>query len=187
MGCRPRPSREPRRPRPRRAPRGEGGPRPPLAPGILIVILVILIIANALFTVGVFIAESEWYISRNQIASLTELQTEIPENGRVVIVGNIALAEWAPAILQREVLNIEYGLEWQPDELEKVKAINEAIEENDFAAMIMAIEVYTDDQQVYLIASKDDRSTLQDSMPQNAALLLVLSTAELDLNILEIK
>jgi hypothetical protein len=163
------------------------GSRPPLAPGILAVILVILVFANALFSMGAFIAEPEWRISREQISSIVNFQEEIPESGRLIVLGNIALAEWAPAILQREVLNIEYGLEWQPDELEKVKAINEAIQENNFEAMLEAVDHYTGDQQFYLITTLDDFSEIQDSIPENVITVQILSNPELELHFIKIE
>jgi hypothetical protein len=155
--------------------------RPPSAPGILAVVLVILIFANALFSLGAYIAEPEWKISRNQIASLKEFQQGIPENERVIVFGSIGLAEWAPAILQREVLNIEYGLEWQPDELEKVKAINIAIKEKDFAAMLQAIDNYIGEQQFFIIAAPDDWREIQNLIPENVTLIPASLTPELEL------
>ena len=72
---------------------------------------------------NVSISDPDWYINQNQIAALKIFQDNIPRNAEVVIIGNIALAEWGPPILQREVLNIEYGLEWQPEELKKINEI----------------------------------------------------------------
>ncbi len=161
--------------------------RPPLAPGIFGVILLILVIANAFFTINVSITEPTWRVSRSQIDSLLDFQDEIPDNGRVIILGNIGLAEWAPAILQREILNIEYGLEWQPTELEKVQAINVALEEGDLGGMINALEAYTGDHLVYLVSTTDDLKRYRDTMPQNTTLRLIKSTPTLNLYILRVK
>jgi len=149
--------------------------------------LLILVIANAFFTINASITEPEWQISRSQIDFLIDLRDDIPNKGRVIILGNIALAEWAPVILQREILNIEFGLEWQPTELEKVQEINVALENSDFNSMIDALEAYTGDHQVYLISSSDDLKRYQDTMPQNTTLLLIQQTPTLDLYNLRVK
>jgi hypothetical protein len=159
--------------------------RPPLAPGVLGLILVILILANAFFSINTSISDPEWHINRDQIEALSHLRENIPKGGRVVILGNVGLAEWAPAILQREVLNLEYGLEWQPDELYKVRAINAAIEKNDDEGMIHALGEYCEDSQIYLITIKDENpEALGNSMVHNNSLRLIDSTPALDLYIL---
>jgi predicted patatin/cPLA2 family phospholipase len=42
----------------------------------------------------------------------------------VLVVGNDALLEWSPYLLQREVINTKFGLEWQPDKLAKITILN---------------------------------------------------------------
>ena len=150
--------------------------RPPLAPGILGLILVILVFANAFFSITASITEPDWYISRNQIDTLGKFRDQIPNNASVIIIGNTALAEWAPVILEREVLNIEFGLEWQPDELKMIQAINASIEKDDFEGMIYALETYTGEHQVYLVSTLNDLDRFQESLPQNLTLHLIAST-----------
>jgi len=160
--------------------------RPPLAPGVLALLLILGVLANALFTIQAYIADPEWQLNREHIVSLQSFRDDLPAEARLVIVGNTALAEWAPAILQREVLNIEYGLEWQPDELEKVQDINLALEENDGRKLIDAIADYSGDRQIYLIASTEDLARLRDALPPAVTLFLVSATPPLELSLLEI-
>jgi len=165
--------------------RGTQG-RPPLAPGILVTLLVVGVFANTLITIHAFIADEDWYIDSNQITSLEKFQNAIPDGSGVIVIGNTALAEWAPALIQREVLNIEYGLEWQPDELQKVQAINAALEEVNWALVIPAIEEYAQDQLIYLVATPEGFAALQGTLPPSASLSLIDTTPGLLLYTLEI-
>ena len=161
--------------------------RPPLAPGILGIILVILVFANAIFAINVIISEPEWKISRDQIDALTEFQEIIPKNSGVIILGNLAMAEWAPVILQREVLNIEFGLEWQPDELEKAKAINATLADDDFENLIAAVAASTVDHDIYLISSSNENVRFQNILKKSNRIIHVATTPDAELFILKIK
>jgi hypothetical protein len=161
--------------------------QPLLAPGVLITLLVLGIFANTLITIHAFIASAEWYLDRSQISSLERFHNEIPREARVIVVGNIGLAEWAPALLQREVLNIEYGLEWQPDELWKVRAINSALEEENWGLVIPEIKEYSQDKQIYLVATPEGFHALQNTLPAGYRLSPIESTENLLLYLLEIK
>lgn len=161
--------------------------RPPLAPGILGIILLILVFANTIFAITVMISEPEWMISREQIETLAEFQEMIPDNSRVIVLGNLALAEWAPVILQREVLNIEFGLEWQPDELDNAKAINATLADDDFENLIAAVVASTDDHKVYIISSSNEQDMFQNILKRSNRIIHVATTPDAELFILRIK
>ncbi len=84
---------------------------------------------NTIVSVEKLINDESWKISVTQIEELDELREEIPQDAKLIIIGNEAVIEWAPQILQREVINVKYGLEWEPNEFIEVLALNEALED----------------------------------------------------------
>jgi len=129
--------------------------RPPLAPGILALILVLLSVAGAVNTVVDLQNQPELVISAAATQTLQQERQMIPANAHVLIAGNGALREWAPALLEREVLNCEFGLEWQPDELKTVNLINAALYANDLATAMTIVRDYSGDTRLWLIGDPD--------------------------------
>ena len=84
----------------------------------------------------------------------------IASDSHVLIAGNAALREWAPALLERDVLNCEFGLEWQPDELRFVYLINDALNEDDLTTAMQIVQGYSGDTQVWLIGDPDQVAKL---------------------------
>lgn len=125
--------------------------RPPLAPGLLTIILVLLMIGNAVFSLTDLKNQSELQISPEVIENAEQARQVIPAGAHILIAGNGALREWAPALLEREVLNCEFGLEWQPDELKKVNLINDALADNDLAGAIQVARDYSGDTNFWLV------------------------------------
>jgi len=134
--------------------------RRPLAPGLLGLILVLLILAGAINSLHDLQNQPELQISASTTESLRHEQQLIPTDAHVLIAGNGALREWAPALLEREVLNSEFGLEWQPDELEQVYLINEALDANDLAAAMEVVRGYSGDSRIWLIGDPDQVAKL---------------------------
>ncbi len=95
--------------------------------GAALVVLV-SIFMNATLAIESLLADEEWQISAAQINALARLQSEIPPNAQVLVIGNQALEEWAPQILQREVINTQFGMEWQPDEYAQYFSVVAAID-----------------------------------------------------------
>jgi hypothetical protein len=125
--------------------------RPPLAPGVFLLILVMLLIASPLLAVHDMLNRVEVKFTPVEAVTLYQEQAAIPENAHVLIAGNGALREWAPALLEREVLNCQFGLEWKPADLEKVYLINEALDGDDLAKAMAIIHAYTGDTMVWLV------------------------------------
>jgi 4-amino-4-deoxy-L-arabinose transferase-like glycosyltransferase len=125
--------------------------RPPLAPGLLGLILVLLLVAGALNALYDLQNQPELQISTAATETLRQEQSIIPVDAHVLIAGNAALREWAPALLEREVLNCEFGLEWQPDELKQVDLINQALYSNDLGTAMAVVQGYSGDSHLWLI------------------------------------
>jgi hypothetical protein len=134
--------------------------RPPLAPGVLGLILAIALIASPLLTIHDLLNQAELMFSPAEVNTLQRYQATIPLDAHVLIAGNGALREWAPALLERQVLNCEFGLEWQPDELQKVNLINDAIHANDLATVMMIVKSYSGDSHLWLVGDPDQVAAL---------------------------
>ena len=161
--------------------------RPPLAPGLLAVLLVSLVLVNALLADSQAITNADWRLSPARVAALNDLRDALPPGARLMVSGNGALQEWSPSLLRREVLNTPFGLEWQPDELAHVDAINRALEAHDLRAALTAVEDYTGDKEIYLLASPEDLAILLLSAPQGTAITPVVATPELTLSLVEVE
>jgi hypothetical protein len=110
---------------------------------------------NSVMSVNALIQDHQWEITAQQIRDLENLGQEIPENSKVIVVGNEAFVEWTPYILRREVLNTTFGLEWQPTELERIHYLNEAIgASQNLESVFNTIHQFTPIQEVYLVISK---------------------------------
>jgi 4-amino-4-deoxy-L-arabinose transferase-like glycosyltransferase len=129
--------------------------RPPLAPGLLAMVLVLLGLASAVNALYDMQNQAELQISAATTETLRQERQIIPPGAHVLIAGNGALREWAPALLERQVLNCEFGLEWQPDELKQVYLINDALHANDLAAAMAAVQGYSGDTRLWLVGDPD--------------------------------
>jgi len=127
------------------------GETPPLAPGILLLILVLVIIASPLLAVHDMLNRVELKLTPQEVVALHSEQAVIPPDAHVLVVGNGALIEWAPALLQREVVNCQFGLEWRPKDLQEVYLINDALAAHDLAKAMTIIHAYTGDTMVWLV------------------------------------
>ena len=134
--------------------------KPPLAPGVLALILGLLIVDGSVNTLHDLQNQPELEISAAATETLRRERQIIPPDAHVLITGNAALREWAPALLEREVLNCEFGLEWQPEELRQVYLINDAIDANDLTAAMAVVHGYSGDSRLWLIGDPDQVAKL---------------------------
>jgi len=160
---------------------------PPLAPGLLAVLLVSLILVNALLDDNQALANADWRLAPPQVAALADLGGLIPPGARLLVVGSGALQEWSPTLLQREVLNTPFGLEWQPDELVHVLAINGALDKIDLKGALADVQDYTRDQKIYLLAPPQELAALLPGAPPSISITAVAATPELTLSLIEPK
>jgi len=161
--------------------------RPPLAPGLLALILVLLSMGSAINALYDLQNQPELFISAAMVETLRLEQQIIPANAHVLIAGNGALREWAPALLEREVLNCEFGLEWQPDELKQVYLINDAINANNLPAAMAVIQGYSGDSRLWLIGDPDQVAKLVKGSDQTLEISVQDQTPELVFAIIQKK
>ncbi|HEY5270650.1 MAG TPA: hypothetical protein VII97_09960 [Anaerolineales bacterium] len=161
--------------------------RPPLAPGLLALILVLLIVAGAVNTLHDLQNQPELKISAPATETLRQDRQMIPTDAHVLIAGNGALREWAPALLEREVLNCEFGLEWQPDELKLVYLINDALDANDLATAMAVVRGYSGDTRLWLIGDPDQVAKLTAAAGPSLEISIQAQTPELVFAIIQTK
>lgn len=125
--------------------------RPPLAPGVIAILLLILAVGGAWNALEDLKAQPQMRLSEPLISGLPQEGRLIPVDAHVLVAGDIALREWAPALLEREVLNCEFGLEWQPSEYIQVSQINQALLDNDLESALQLVEQYSGDTGVWLV------------------------------------
>jgi hypothetical protein len=123
----------------------------PLAPGLLAMVLLLMMVSGSTFALHALVNQPEMQISPSQVEAFQDKKSRIPTGSHVLIAGNAALREWAPALMEREVLNCEFGLEWQPDELKQVYRINSALLAGDLDSALMEVKTYSGDASVWLV------------------------------------
>jgi hypothetical protein len=127
-----------------------------------------------------------WKIKADQIEALRQAREIIPPIGQVIVMGNPGLREWSPYLLQREVLNTEFGLEWQPDEYHQIMSTNQELDKAaNWQDVAKAVRALTDQKQVYVVLDPGQ-------LPEGFALaeagpyLVKIKTPKLEMGILEI-
>jgi 4-amino-4-deoxy-L-arabinose transferase-like glycosyltransferase len=161
--------------------------RPPLAPGLLVLILVLLIVAGAVNALHDLQNQPELQLSAAATEALRQEQQIIPADAHVLIAGNGALREWAPALLEREVLNCEFGLEWQPGELQQVYLINDALGSNNLSAAMAVVQGYSGDTRLWLIGDPDQVAKLAADAGSTLEISIQDQTPELVFAIIQTK
>ncbi len=116
---------------------------------------------NTLVAIEKLVNDEDWKISAVQIAELDRLREKIPQGTQVIVISNEAVIEWAPQILQREVLNVKYGLEWEPNEFVWVLALNEALENGENWETLLPKS-----GQIYILSDKENVLSLGASLTE---------------------
>ena len=153
--------------------------RPPLAPGVLLIVLLLVSVAFPLFALQDMLNRVEVKFTPEEAVTLRKEEIAIPANARVLIAGNGALREWAPTLLEREVLNCQFGLEWKPADLQKVTLINAALDENDLTKAMAIIRAYTGDTSLWLVGVPDQVAKLSAAANPSLVISIQLQTPEL--------
>jgi len=93
-----------------------------------------------------------WKIRPVQIEALRRARAIIPPTGQIIVIGNPGLREWSPYLLQREVLNTEFGLEWQPDEYNRIISTNQELDNaKSWRDVAAAVQLLSDQKQIYVV------------------------------------
>lgn len=130
------------------------------------------------------IADKQWKISAEQVQLLQKNRNIIPKNASVLVLGNDALLEWSPVLLEREVVNTKFGLEWQPNELQRVYNLNQELSAAaNWGEIAHIVEKYGLPRPIYIIAA--EKKALTALSRDNAELFtLQLETHALQIGVL---
>lgn len=106
------------------------------------------------FTISdALVADRQWKITADQIRLVKDARALIPANAKVLVMGNDALLEWSPYLLQREVINTKFGLEWKPGDLQAIALLNGNISEaKTWDEVQNAVVRFTGGQPVYVLS-----------------------------------
>lgn len=140
-------------------------------------------ISQSLGLVSALERDQQWQLSAAQVDRLAEARALLPPNARVLVLGNDALSEWAPYLLQREVINTQFGLEWQPAEMEDFIRLQSRLDAARSWDEIFAAAA-PQGGPLYVLADDKKRLTAL-ARASDFPFTLKLETAELQLGLLE--
>lgn len=130
------------------------------------------------------LADQQWKISAEQVKLVEDARAMIPADAKVLVLGNDALLEWSPYLLEREVINTKFGLEWQPAKLERVTHLNKQLENAaTWEAMLKTITEFTGQPGIYVL-SADKKYLTALNRASELQITLKLETPEIQLGIL---
>lgn len=92
--------------------------------GLGLIAIMLGLVVQSFLLVDSFVADRQWKITPAQVNGLRQAREIIPPGVKVLILSNDAVLEWGPYLLQREVINTKFGLEWQPAERERINRLN---------------------------------------------------------------
>ena len=152
---------------------------------VSLVVLIGFVMAFQSFAVSeALIADQQWKITPEQIEMVEGSRSLIPEDAKVLVIGNDALLEWSPYLLQHEVINTKFGLEWKPGLSQSVALLNRRISDaQTWDEVLQAVIKFNGSQRVYVLSSEKKLLTklnLNSSVPFN----LKIETPAIQLGIL---
>jgi hypothetical protein len=143
-------------------------------------------VGHAFDLIDLQVGNEYWKIKADQIEALRQAREIIPASGQIIVMGNPGLREWSPYLLQREVLNTEFGLEWQPDEYHQIISANEELDDaKNWLDVVEAVQSLSDQKQVYVIL---DPGQLPEGfeMTEAGPFFVKMKTPQLEIGFLEI-
>lgn len=131
------------------------------------------------------VIDQQWKISAEQVQKLQENRDLIPPDAQVLVLGNDALLEWSPVLLQREVINTKFGLEWQPAELQQVFLLNQSLQHaQNWNDILQAVKKQGLQIPIYIVST--EKKALTALSRESAGLFtLKLETPALQIGILQ--
>jgi hypothetical protein len=156
---------------------------PDLASVLLLALLATLALVTAALSDQEILAKSNERLPPAWTEALSAMRADLPPQASVVVAsgGNSALPEWAPALLEREVLNTVFGLEWQPGEVKSVHRIDDLLDAHDLAGMLLTAQQYSGKQEIYLIAPPKQLRGLLAAAPPGVSVTPIVDKGPLTL------
>lgn len=151
---------------------------------VALALLTFWLAAQSFTLVDALVADGQWKLPATQFEAIKSAQTYIPPGENVLILANDAVLEWSPYLLQREVINTKFGLEWQPAELESITLLNSKIQSaQNWDDILQAITQMNGQTKIYILATDKRKLT---SLTQNShvSFAIKLETPQVQVGIL---
>jgi hypothetical protein len=124
--------------------------------GASLALITLSMIVQAFELVNLQIHNEKWKLEPARIEALYKAREIIPASAQVMVLGNGGLREWSPYLLQREVLNTEFGLEWEPEEYHKIMSANQGLDAaRNWQDIEKSIKLLTDAHQIYIVSENE--------------------------------
>lgn len=144
--------------------------------GILVFVLSAVLLYASYDALYEMVHDTQARITMRQITDLEHAREVIPADAHVVVWGTDGFVEWAPSLLQREVVNVRFGLEWQPAKLARVSLFNASVREVQAQAQgwpgIFKTLTLLGLDHVYIIGDKQRLSQLSRASGTNAGMFV---------------
>jgi hypothetical protein len=128
--------------------------------GLIYISLAIFIPAYLLLNVrGIITQELVRDYNRAQWSAAIEAmrwaKQNTPTDRRFLVLSAVQVREWAPQLMERTVLNVPQGAEWEPEKYQQIRAFEEQVNDcNDVTCFQGELESITDDPQITLFVEK---------------------------------
>lgn len=127
-----------------------------------ILYLSLYVISNPIMTLknmGGFEVNPIHFVEDEKIIATSWIRDNIPTEAKFILIG--PFLEWTPHLMRRTVLNIPFGAEWEPEELDKIRELNQRLEEcTDFNCIQQSIKTTTGYDETYLLLDNKRRKEL---------------------------
>ena len=115
-----------------------------------IVIIIPALTFNSVLMVRDMVINDKYIVSRDSIEGLKWMNDNLPANAKLIVIGNAGLGDWVPQIARRDVVNTEFGAEWEKEELEQISIINSRIREAEtYSGVVEIVQEYYSDYNLY--------------------------------------
>lgn len=149
-------------------------------------LIIVSMILQAFELINLQVRNENWKLESAQIQALEQAREIIPASAQVIVLGNGGLREWSPYLLQREVLNTEFGLEWQPDEYRQIISVNQVLDDaKDWQDVADAVRLLTNQKLVYVVLDPNHLPPELGAADHDPFMVKMI-TSELQARILEI-
>ncbi len=130
------------------------------------------------------VADGQWKLPAAQVQGIKAAKDVIPPGENVLVLANDAVLEWTPYLLEREVLNTKFGLEWQPAELESITLLNNKIASaQSWDDILQALTQMNGQTRIYIL-STDKRKLTALTRNSHVSFTLKRETPEVQVGIL---
>jgi len=93
------------------------------APYVVLAVFTLPMFINAIILIQRNIVNSDT-LTPEVVDALAWIDQSLPDDAQLLILSGDSPLEFSPAIARRDVINIPYGAEWQPGELQKINSLN---------------------------------------------------------------